>query len=215
MDVDGAHFVGTMDPPLLLKRLSAKISDPRFRRYLARMVKSGVLVEGDRRVSDEGVPPGSNCRPMLATILAHWVSDTGLEETVKPPCAGRVALVRYGADLVIGCQYEQDAARIHKARAGRLSWVSPHAKRGENQARPVLQARPTGRPLGRGLRLSWGYVLVGAVATRGGSAESENQRRAVAQETQAGQGLGTGQAKPAAAPRALGDSLCQATGPHP
>ena len=215
IDVDVANFFGTIDPPLLLKMLSAKISDPRFLRYLARMFKSGVLAEGDLRVSDEGVPQGSNCSPILANIFAHYVIDTWFEETVKPHCAGRVALFRYCDDLVICCQYEQDAARIHKALAGRLSWVSAHAKRGENQARPVLQARPTGRPPGRGLRLSWVYVLLGAVATRGGGAKSENQRRAVAQETQAGQCLGTGHAKPAAAPRALGDILCQATGPHP
>jgi RNA-directed DNA polymerase len=128
IDVDVANFFVTINPPLLLKVLSSKIGDPRFLRYLARMFKSGVLAEGELRVSDEGVPQGSNCSPILANIFAHYVIDTWFEETVKPHCAGQVALLRYCDDLVICCQYEQDAARIHKALAGRLSLVSPHAK---------------------------------------------------------------------------------------
>jgi RNA-directed DNA polymerase len=52
--------------------LSVKISDPRFLRYLARMFKSGVLTKGELGVSDEGVPQGSNCSPLLANIFAHY-----------------------------------------------------------------------------------------------------------------------------------------------
>jgi retron-type reverse transcriptase len=37
-------------------------------RYVNRMFKSGVLTEGDLKISDEGVPQGSICSPVLSNI---------------------------------------------------------------------------------------------------------------------------------------------------
>lgn len=121
LDVDLARFFDTIDKQLLLAMLSEKIKDPRFLRYLARMFKSGVLAEGELQVSDEGVPQGSICSPILANIFAHYVIDTWFEETVKPHCAGRVALFRYADDMVVCCQYTRDAERIREVLAGRLA----------------------------------------------------------------------------------------------
>jgi RNA-directed DNA polymerase len=87
-DVEVANFFGTLDPPRLLKLLSAKSSDLRFLRSLARMFKSGVRAKGDVRVSDEGGPQGSKCRPILANLLAHYGIDRWCEETVKPRLGG-------------------------------------------------------------------------------------------------------------------------------
>ncbi len=121
IDVDLANFFNTIDHTLLLTMLSENIKDPRLLRYLARMFKAGVLAKGDLQVSDEGVPQGSLCSPVLANIFAHYVIDTWFEETVKPHCVGRVALFRYCDDWVICCQYERDAARIHQALGRRLA----------------------------------------------------------------------------------------------
>ena len=72
-----------------------------FTRYISRMFKSGVLTQGELTVSEEGVPQGSICSPVLANIYAHYVIDTWIEEMVKPASKGSVALFRYADDGVI------------------------------------------------------------------------------------------------------------------
>jgi RNA-directed DNA polymerase len=121
LDVDLARFFDTIDKQRLLAMLSEKIKDQRFLRYLVRMFKGGVLAEGELQVSEEGVPQGSICSPILANIFAHYVIDTWFEETVRPQCAGRVALFRYADDAVVCCQYAWDAERIRAALAERLA----------------------------------------------------------------------------------------------
>jgi RNA-directed DNA polymerase len=121
IDLDLADFFGTIRHDLLIEILQEKIGDERLLRYLHRMFKAGVLAEGELRVSDEGVPQGNICSPVLANIFAHHVVDTWFETTVKRHCRGRVALYRYADDAVICCQYERDAIRIKAALQHRLA----------------------------------------------------------------------------------------------
>ena len=71
------------------------------------MFKAGVLAKGELTVSEEGVPQGSMCSPILANIYAHYVIDEWFEDVVQPRCAGRVRLYRYADDMVVCCQYER------------------------------------------------------------------------------------------------------------
>ncbi len=120
IDIDLKNFFGTIDHRLLEDLLKNKIKDPKFMRYINRMFKSGVLTEGELKVSEEGVVQGSICSPILANIYAHYVIDVWIEEMVKPICKGTVELTRYGDDAVICCQYEADAKRIRQAIVKRL-----------------------------------------------------------------------------------------------
>ena len=79
------------------------------------MFKAGVLAEGELVMSDEGVPQGSTCSPVLSNIFAHYAIDIWMEEMVKPNCQGEVRLFRYADDAIICCQYEGDAKRFRKA----------------------------------------------------------------------------------------------------
>lgn len=121
IDVDLANFFGTIDHGVLKDMLSMKIKDTKFMRYITRMLKAGVLAEGELEVSDEGVPQGSCSSPVLSNIVAHYVIDTWLEETVKPLTAGEIRVFRYADDLVICCRYESDARRVKDALAKRLA----------------------------------------------------------------------------------------------
>ena len=121
IDVDIASYFDSIGQSRLLEMLGEKIADRRFLRYLARLLKAGVLSQGELRVSDEGVVQGSACSPMLANIFAHYVIDEWFEVTVKRHCAGEVALFRYGDDIVICCRYARDGDRIRKALTGRLA----------------------------------------------------------------------------------------------
>jgi group II intron reverse transcriptase/maturase len=120
IDIDLSSYFDSIDHNNLLAFLRMKIQDERFLRYVSRMFKAGVLWEGELAVSDEGVPQGSICSPILANVFAHHVIDEWLENVVKQHCAGKVELYRYADDAVISCQYESDAKRILRALVKRL-----------------------------------------------------------------------------------------------
>ena len=120
IDVDLSNYFGSISHHEVINIISKKISDPRLIRYLMRMFKAGVLTEGEMVVSDEGVPQGSGCSPIIANIFAHEVIDEWMERTVKAHCAGKVKMVRYADDIVICCQYSRDADRIKQALNNRL-----------------------------------------------------------------------------------------------
>lgn len=120
IDIDLKNFFGTIDHQLLENLLREKIKDPKFMRYIIRMFKSGVLTKGELTISEEGVPQGSICSPVMANIFAHYALDTWVEEMVKPACKGTVALFRYADDAVICCQYDEDAKRIKNTLGKRL-----------------------------------------------------------------------------------------------
>jgi RNA-directed DNA polymerase len=121
IDIDLANFFGTIDHKLMEEILREKIHDKTLMRYIIRMFKAGVLAKGDLQKTDEGVPQGSICSPVLANLFAHKVIDLWVEEMVKPNCKGKVELFRYADDMVICCQYDEDAKRIYKACDKRLA----------------------------------------------------------------------------------------------
>lgn len=121
IDVDLSNYFGSISHEGVLEIIKKKISDPRLIRYLTRMFKAGTLVDGELTLSDEGVVQGSACSPILANIFAHEVIDEWIEKTVKAHCLGEVKMVRYADDIVICCQYNQDAERIKVAMAKRLA----------------------------------------------------------------------------------------------
>ena len=120
IDIDLANFFGTIDHKTIEGILREKIGDQTLMRYIIRMFKAGVLSEGDLQISNEGVPQGSICSPVLANIFAHEAVDKWVKEMVKPNCKGKVELFRYADDMVICCQYGQDAKRIYNALTKRL-----------------------------------------------------------------------------------------------
>lgn len=120
IDIDLKNFFGTISHEQMENILREKIKDPKFMRYVIRMFKAGVLTDGDLRITEEGVPQGSICSPVMANIFAHYVLDKWIEEMVKPACKGKVALFRYADDGVICCQHQEDAVRIRKTLVKRL-----------------------------------------------------------------------------------------------
>lgn len=120
IDVDLENYFGTIDHKILETFLRSKITDEKFIRYIIRMFKAGVLTAGELRVTEEGVPQGSVCSPILSNVMAHCVIDQWFETTVKKHCSGKVAMFRYADDLVICCDDPKDAERINVALGKRL-----------------------------------------------------------------------------------------------
>lgn len=121
IDVDLANFFNTIDHEIVKEILSTKIKDTKFMRYITRLFKAGILSAGELTVNDEGVVQGSCCSPVIANIVAHYVIDQWMEETVIPLMRGKVKLFRYCDDLVICCRYEEDAKRIRNVLGKRLN----------------------------------------------------------------------------------------------
>lgn len=121
LDVDLADYFGSIGIEQLVNILRPKIGDDRFLRYVVRMMKSGILVNGELITSEEGVPQGSPVSPVLANIFAHYVIDEWFENVVKLHCKGKVALFRYADDLCICCESATDAERIKRALTKRLA----------------------------------------------------------------------------------------------
>ncbi len=121
IDVDLANFFGKIDREMLKDMISMKIKDRKFMRYISRMFTAGVLADGELLMNDEGVVQGSCVSPVFSNIMAHYVIDLWLEETVKPLMRGNIKAFRYADDLVICCRYEEDAKRIKSVLAKRLS----------------------------------------------------------------------------------------------
>jgi group II intron reverse transcriptase/maturase len=120
IDIDLKNFFGTINHELLENILKERIGDAKFMRYINRMFKAGVLSDGELIMSDDGVPQGSPCSPVLANVFAHYAIDLWIEEMVKPNCKGEVRLFRYADDAIICCQYDEDAIRIRKTLGKRL-----------------------------------------------------------------------------------------------
>ena len=124
LDIDLENFFGTICHEKLIALLRMKIKDERFIRYVARMLKSGVLSEGELRETDEGTPQGSCASPILANIFAHYAIDQWFNEVVRAHVRGGVALYRFADDFVICCEREEDADRIVRALKGRMERFS-------------------------------------------------------------------------------------------
>lgn len=99
VDVDLKSFFNTIDHKLLVRVIQQRIRDKTLLRYLVRMLKAGILVEGISQKAETGTPQGSIVSPVLANIFLHVVLDEWFEKTIKPELGGE--LVRYADDFVV------------------------------------------------------------------------------------------------------------------
>lgn len=171
IDIDLQNFFGTIDHEIMEDILKKRIKDAKFMRYINRMFKAGVLSEGDLKISDEGVPQGSICSPVLSNLFAHHAIDLWIEGMVKPNCKGQVKLFRYADDAVICCQYDVDAQRIGKSLGKRLEKYrlklnEEKTKQIPFDKRKVAQGIKQGTFDFLGFTFYWGKALSGRIVPK-------------------------------------------------
>ncbi len=123
IDVDLKNFFGTISHRKLILLLEMKIKDKRFIKYMVRMLKAGILSNGELIVTDEGSPQGSIVSPVLANIFAHYAIDVWLRDMVAPALKGNVHMVRFADDLIIWIS-SNDIPRVMVALSKRLERFS-------------------------------------------------------------------------------------------
>src|SRR5207249_7776953 len=71
--------------------------------------------------TDRGTPQGAGISPLLANVFLHYVLDLWVHQWRKRHAHGRVVVVRYADDFVMGFQYEADARKMTVALRERLA----------------------------------------------------------------------------------------------
>ena len=106
VDLDIEKFFDSMNHERMMEFLEKRISDPRFLRLMAKLLRAGILVDGKAQANEVGSPQGSIVSPLLANIYLHYVLDLWFKEHFQ---GYRQQMVRY-ADDVVFCFHDQDKA---------------------------------------------------------------------------------------------------------
>ncbi len=104
VDCDLTKFFDTVNFDVLLCRVSAKVPDRQVRRLIWRYLRAGVVENGQKRPTEQGVPQGGPLSPLLANILLHDL-DMELEKRGHK-------FVRYADDFLVLVKSERAGQRV-------------------------------------------------------------------------------------------------------
>ncbi|HEX4841549.1 MAG TPA: group II intron reverse transcriptase/maturase [bacterium] len=121
LDADIRGFFDTIDHEWLIKFVEHRIGDQRVVRLIQKWLKAGVLEDGERKRSEEGTPQGGNISPLLANLYLHYVFDLWAHQWRRKHCRGRVSMVRYADDIVIGFEHRWEAEQFLQALGHRFA----------------------------------------------------------------------------------------------
>ena len=112
LEADIRKFFDTLDHAHLRELLQRRVRDGVLLRLIGKWLNAGVLEDGSLSYPAAGSPQGGVISPLLANVYLHYVLDEWLEREVKPRLQGRVFLIRYADDFVMGFTCEEAARRV-------------------------------------------------------------------------------------------------------
>jgi RNA-directed DNA polymerase len=112
LDADIRSFFDAVDHAWLLRMLAHRIADHRVLRLVRMWLEAGILESGEGHETDRGTPQGAGISPLLANIVLHYVLDLWVHQWRRRHARGRVSIVRYADDFVIGFESSIDARRM-------------------------------------------------------------------------------------------------------
>ncbi|RKY23011.1 MAG: group II intron reverse transcriptase/maturase [Planctomycetota bacterium] len=112
IDLDVSGCFDNIEHGKLLDIIKQRINDGGIIRLIGKWLHAGVMEGEILSYSEKGTPQGGVISPLLANIYLHHVLDEWFEREVKPLMRGRVFIVRFADDAVIGCELEYDARRV-------------------------------------------------------------------------------------------------------
>jgi len=133
LDVDIKAYFDSIDYEWLMRMLKERIVDRTILRLIGKWLKVGVLEEGKRVRNELGVPQGGVISPLLSNIYLHYVLDLWISKKVSRELTGRVYLIRYADDFVIGCTNRQDAEKVWEILPARLRQFGLELSQGKSR----------------------------------------------------------------------------------
>jgi len=112
IDADIRKFFDSVDHEWLMRMIEHRIADRRVLVLIRKWLKAGVLDGGEWKETDIGTPQGSGISPILANIFMHYVIDLWFLRWRQRPARGRVVMVRYCDDFVMGFEDRADAQQM-------------------------------------------------------------------------------------------------------
>lgn len=118
IEIDFASFFNTIPHRKLMKIISKRISDRRFKGLIGRFMKVGILEQsGALSIPEEGTPQGSIISPILANIYLHEVLDKWF---IENHASYNSIIVRYADDAVFMFRSREKAEQFMKELRSRV-----------------------------------------------------------------------------------------------
>jgi group II intron reverse transcriptase/maturase len=111
----------SVDHEWLLRMVAHRIADPRLLRLVRMWLRAGVLESNEWCETERGTPQGAGISPLLANIFLHYVFDLWVHQWRRRYAHGRVVVVRYADDFVMGFESEAEAREMLSALRERLA----------------------------------------------------------------------------------------------
>ena len=109
VDVDLSKFFDRVNHDLLMNRLRRFIADKGLLKLIGHYLRAGVMIEGERHPTLEGVPQGGPLSPLLANLL--------LDDLDKRLESRQLRFARYADDFTICVKSSSAGQRV-------MAWVS-------------------------------------------------------------------------------------------
>ncbi|MDE2505947.1 MAG: group II intron reverse transcriptase/maturase [Planctomycetota bacterium] len=124
LDADFRKFFDSVNNEWLLRMIAHRVADQRILRLIRLWLEAGVFEDGRWCSTEEGTPQGSSISPLLANVFLHYVLDLWVHQWRRRHARGRVIIVRYADDFVMGFQYSGDAQAMAAALRERVGEFS-------------------------------------------------------------------------------------------
>ncbi|WP_245283395.1 group II intron reverse transcriptase/maturase [Bradyrhizobium sp. WSM2793] len=123
LDADIRSFFDSVDHERLLRMVAHRIADPGILRLIELWLRAGVLESGEKQETDRGTPQGAGTSPLLANIFLHYILDLWVNQWRRRHARGRIVIVRYADDFVMGFESKADAQEMLLALKVRLATI--------------------------------------------------------------------------------------------
>jgi RNA-directed DNA polymerase len=133
LDADIRSFFDSVDHEWLLRMVAHRTADPRILRLIRQWLEAGILESDEWYEVDRGTPQGAGISPLLANIFLHYVLDLWVHQWRHRHARGRVSIVRYADDFVMGFESMDDAPADNGRSQGSAGQVWLVAARGQDE----------------------------------------------------------------------------------